>query len=505
MTGRMLVSWLGNADLCAIDSVEGIEASPLAMALEGLKASRALILSDLPGRCTERYLAWLRRHTSAEVRMHQVELSSPDDYGQVFTAAEQALRNALHEMNESMHLAFNLTSGTPATTAAWVVLARTRYPACLVESSKITGLQLTAVPLDGCAGITSGSICRGRDCLLAQLRGGASPLHPEFDNIICRSEVMKRVISAAAKVAVRSIPVLIEGESGTGKELLARAIHRSSPRKDRRFVAVNCGAIPSELIESELFGHEKGAFTGACAPREGYFCAADGGTLFLDEVSELPLPAQVKLLRVLQDGVVYRVGSDRPVHTDVRVIAATNRMLTMQIASGRFRGDLFYRLAVAVLRLPALRDRPGDIDILMEHILEQVNRESEGDPGQRPKRLSSEARRILLEYSWPGNVRELMNTLRRAVIWSEDEVIGAAQVRDAIINAELIGTLILNRPLGNGLDIRKLVTEVVRHYLERALRESGGNKTRAAELVGLPSYQTLTNWMRRHGLGENGE
>ncbi len=502
----MLVSWLGHTDIRATDTLEHTDASPLALALEGLLADEVLILSDLSDECIQRYREWLGRRTSAKVRMHPVAIESPDDYGQVYSAAEGALRAVLDEIAEPVDLVFNLTSGTPATTAAWVVLARTSYPADLVESSRITGLRLTTVPVDGSAVVALGPVCSGRDLLLAQLSEGSPPLHPEFGDIICRSEAMKRVITAAAKVAVRSVPVLIEGESGTGKELLARAIHMSSPRKVRRFVAVNCGAIPSELIESELFGHEKGAFTGAHAPREGYFCTADGGTLFLDEVSELPPPAQVKLLRVLQDGVVYRLGSDRPVHTDVRVIAATNRMLTTQIASGKFRSDLFYRLAVAVLRLPALRDRPGDIDLLIGHILEQVNRESAIEPGYRPKRLSDEARQLLLEYSWPGNVRELMNTLRRAVIWSDDDLIGPAQVTDAIINAEQGGTgLVLNRPLGNGLDIRKLVAEVVRHYLERALRESGGNKTRAAELVGLPSYQTLTNWMKKHGLAENGD
>ena len=170
---------------------------------------------------------------------------------------------------------------------------------------------------------------------------------------------MKRVIARARRVAPRSVPVLIEGETGTGKELIARAIHQAGPRRGRAFVAVNCGAIPADLVESELFGHEKGAFTGADRSRKGYFEAADAGTLFLDEIGELPAPAQVKLLRVLQDGLVVRIGATRPVQVDVRVIAATNRTLTHEVARNRFREDLFYRLAVAVLKLPPLRERPG--------------------------------------------------------------------------------------------------------------------------------------------------
>jgi transcriptional regulator with PAS, ATPase and Fis domain len=186
---------------------------------------------------------------------------------------------------------------------------------------------------------------------------------------------MDRLIQRARRVAIRNVSVLIEGESGTGKELLARAIHRASPRKDRPFIAVNCGAIPAELVESELFGHEKGAFTGATQQRTGHFEAADGGTLFLDELGELPGPAQVKLLRTLQEGEVVRLGSSKPTKVDVRIIAATNRTLTEEIASGRFREDLFYRLAVAVLKLPPLRERSGDLGVLIDHLLAQVNRE----------------------------------------------------------------------------------------------------------------------------------
>ncbi len=312
---------------------------------------------------------------------------------------------------------------------------------------------------------------------------------------------MKRIILRARRVAMRSVPVLIEGETGTGKELLARAIHRASPRREHAFVAVNCGAIPPELVEAELFGHEKGAFTGAAVHRKGHFQEANGGTLFLDEVGELPKLAQVKLLRTLQEGEVLSVGSSKSKKVDVRVISATNRSLAEEVAHGAFRDDLFHRLAVAVLRLPPLRERPEDLTILVDRLLVQVNREGVEQPGFVEKKLSAGARNLLLTHPWPGNVRELQNTLRRAAIWSADATLTTDEIRDALLPATEGGARseILGRPLGEGLDLPGLLASVARHYLERALVEAQGNKTKAARLAGLPSYQTLTNWVKRYG------
>jgi transcriptional regulator with PAS, ATPase and Fis domain len=309
---------------------------------------------------------------------------------------------------------------------------------------------------------------------------------------------MERLLRRARRVAFRNVPVLIEGESGTGKELLAKAIHRASPRKCKPFIAVNCGAIPPSLIESEFFGVEKGAATGVAA-REGYFEAADGGTLFLDELGELPLPDQVKLLRVLQESEITRVGARNPKRIDVRIVAATNRSIVAEVAAGRFREDLFYRLAVAILKLPPLRDRSGDIGLLVDEFLGHVNREARSEPGYMEKKLSAGARNLLLGHTWPGNVRELALTIKRAAIWSEDETITTEDVREALLEAPSSRrSEILGRPLGPTLNLPELLAEVARHYLQRALEESGGNKTRAAGLVGLPSYQTFTNWLERH-------
>jgi transcriptional regulator with GAF, ATPase, and Fis domain len=295
------------------------------------------------------------------------------------------------------------------------------------------------------------------------------------------------------------VPVLLEGESGTGKELFARAIHRASFRRDNSFVAVNCGAIPAELVESELFGHEKGAFTGADRQAIGQFEAANNGTLFLDEIGELPLAAQVKLLRALQEHEIKRVGSTKTIGINVRIIAATNRTLLGEIAEGRFRADLFYRLAVGVIRLPPLREREGDVSLLVEYFLKRINAENAVDSAWEDKSFTAAAKNMLLQHTWPGNARELLNTIRRATIWSRGPKIESTDIQQAIL-PNVVGRheSILDRPLESGIELPRLIEEVVRHYMERALKATGGNKTKAARLVGISSYQTFTNWMQRH-------
>jgi len=362
-------------------------------------------------------------------------------------------------------------------------------------------MRIVDFPFDISAEYLPGKL-REQDARLEQLSASLPPLAPAFVDIIHRCEPMQRLLLKARKAARRTVPVLIEGESGTGKELLARAMHQAGPRQGGPFVAVNCGAIPAELVESELFGHVKGAFTGGDRARTGYFEAANTGTLFLDEIGELPLSAQVKVLRVLQENEVVRLGDTKPVSLDIRVMAATNRDLLAEVRADRFRADLFYRLAVAVLKLPALRHRPGDLSLLMDRLLEQVNTESSEEPGYQPRSLAPSARSLLLAHSWPGNVRELMNTLRRAAIWSEEPTIQAEDIHEALLPEVETHTEedILNRPLDKSLDITGLMAQVARHYLDRALEESGGNLTKAAQMLGLGSYQTLKNWMKRYGV-----
>jgi transcriptional regulator with PAS, ATPase and Fis domain len=473
---------------------------PIAQAVGARPFDAVTLLSDHPVEVTHQYAEWLRGRGATTVEIRPVTLSGPTDFGEIYQRAVEAVDWVRKSYGSDASMSFHLSPGTPAMAAVWIILAKTRFPAELIESSREYGVRTASVPFDLAADFLP-DLLRRPDEQLERLSAGLPPAAPAFSSIIHRSPVMARVIAKARRVTLRAVPVLIEGESGTGKELLARAIHQGSPRREKPFIAVNCGAIPGELVESELFGHEKGAFTGADRAREGYFEAANGGTLFLDEVGELSLAAQVKLLRVLQEQQVVRLGSTKPIKIDVRIIGATNRSLTAQVRDGQFREDLFYRLAVAVLQLPALRDRPGDLNLLLDRLLDQVNADGVGEPGYQHRSLSAGARNLLLSHSWPGNVRELLNTLRRAAIWSSGQSIRTEDIRDALLPvAGEPGSEVLNRRLGDGLRLPEILTMVARHYLNRAIEEAGGNKTKAAELVGLPSYQTFTNWMKRYGV-----
>jgi transcriptional regulator with PAS, ATPase and Fis domain len=304
------------------------------------------------------------------------------------------------------------------------------------------------------------------------------------------SEPLKRVIELVRTVAPTRSTVLIQGESGTGKELVARAVHDWSERRDGPFISVNCAALPETLIESSLFGHEKGAFTGATRMVKGAFERADGGTLMLDEVTEMRLDLQAKLLRVIQEQEFERVGGGSPIQVDVRILATTNRDLKEAIRRGEFRDDLYYRLAVVPVTIPPLRDRPTDVPMLAHHFA----RRTAENAGKPITGISGPAMDRLLEYPWPGNVRELSHAIERAVILSRGSVI---QPSDLELGAEL--TLGAERaPASTGkvvldtLDIREAESALI----EQALEETGQNRTRAAELLGI-SVRTLRNKLNK--------
>ena len=499
---RALVTWIGHTDLRAPEEEEELGVGPVAQALMARSFDRAFLITDHQGENVRSYRKWLeRRCGGADLHWPYEALRGPTDFGDIYLAAVRVCKMAVADRIKETSLTFHLSPGTPAMAAVWIILAKTRFPAELIESSRKHGVHTASVPFDISADFLP-DLLRRPDEELERLSAGLPPAAPEFDEIVHRGRTMKRLIVRARRVAPRSVPVLIEGETGSGKELLARAIHRGSPRRDKPFVAVNCGAIPPELVESELFGHEKGAFTGATARRNGHFVESEGGSLFLDEVGELPKPAQVKLLRALQEGEVLPVGSSRSRKVDVRMIAATNRSLVSDVAAGIFREDLFHRIAVAVLQLPPLRDRREDVPLLIDHLLALVNREGRDQPGYVEKILSVHARSLLLSHPWPGNVRELQNTLSRAAIWTPDAVLKAEDIRDALlpVAGRTEESAVLGRPLGEGLDLPGVLADVARHYLRRAVDEAQGNKTHAAQLVGLPSYQTFTNWTKRYGV-----
>jgi len=319
-----------------------------------------------------------------------------------------------------------------------------------------------------------------------------------FEDIVGRSPAMKEVISVCRKVAESNATVLISGESGTGKEVAARAIHFGGTRAGGPFVAINCGALPEQLMESEMFGHVRGAFTGATEDKEGLFRAADGGTVFLDEVGELPPPLQVKLLRVLQDRSVRPVGSSQEVAVDVRVISATNRDLEDLVAAGRFRTDLFYRLNVIGLRIPALRERPEDIPPLIDELLERIELET----GAKVSSVSQEGLRALLAYDYPGNVRELSNILERAATLVSGERIGIADLPESVRGGRRESSPMLLPD--EGADLGETLADIERRLIAQALARTGGVRTRAAELLGL-SLRSLRYRMEKLGIESSGD
>ncbi len=317
-------------------------------------------------------------------------------------------------------------------------------------------------------------------------------------NIIGSSESIQRTFDLIAQVAGTKTNVLIAGESGTGKELVARAIHDQSDRCDQAFVALNCGAIPENLLESELFGHMKGSFTGAFQNKEGLFEAADQGTLFLDEIGELPLSLQVKLLRVIQEKTIRRVGGNSDRAIDVRLVSATNRKLEDEVAAGRFREDLYYRLNVIQISLPPLRDRIDDIPLLVNHFIEKFSSEL----GKPIDGMDEEALAALAGYAFPGNVRELENIIERAVALARERTIPFDSLPPTVTGSRARGDAPRIPP--EGVKLESLVDEYERKLLGEALRESGGVKKRAARLLGI-SFRSFRYRLEKLGLEDPDE
>lgn len=313
-----------------------------------------------------------------------------------------------------------------------------------------------------------------------------------FGNMIGRSPVIEHVFELIKRVSELNVNVLITGESGTGKELVARAIHYSGNRSEEPFVPINCGAIPENLMESELFGYKKGAFTGASKDKRGLFEEGDGGSIFLDEIGELPIHMQVKLLRVIEDKTIRPLGGTEPVSIDVRIISATNKKLEDQVADNKFREDLFYRLNVIVMDIPPLRERREDIPPLAIHFIEKCSKEMDKDI----EGISPQAMEILENYNFPGNVRELENIIARCVALEGSNVIRRESLPQNLVGGEVIG---FEPPLLTGIDLDNVIGNVERRMIEKALKETKGNKTEAAKLLGI-TMRSLRYRLTKHGI-----
>jgi len=500
---KILFAWIGKTDLRASQEEPDIGLGPICQAVTKRSFSHIILLSNYNKEEENHYIKWLKGRSSATINKYHVELTSPTDFKDIYTAAINTIKDVKKKLDiNTIQTTYHLSPGTPSMAAVWIILAKTSHPAELIETSKEKGLKTVSLPFDISAEYIP-DILKPNDNEIIALTQGLPPESPEFGVIIHRCKEMKRVIALARRFAEHDVPVLMQGETGTGKELFARAIHTTGSRKNKPFIAVNCGSIPPGLEESEFFGHKKGSFTGATENRIGYFEAANGGTLFLDEIGELPLSAQVKLLRAIQESKINRIGESKPIDINVRIIAATNRSLIENVASGTFREDLFHRLAVGVLYLPPLRDRHGDLNLIIDHILESINKKFEERPGWKHKNISVSARNLMHQHPWPGNIRELYNTISRATILNPGEAIESDDIQEALFPISTMKkdqAMILNRNLGNGFSLPNLIAEVAVHYLQRAVAESKGNKTKIATLVGLSNYQTVTNWMKKYGL-----
>jgi two-component system response regulator HydG len=365
------------------------------------------------------------------------------------------------------------------------VLIMTAYSSVdvAVQALKAGALDYLHKPLD------FEELRRGIERALEQGRGLAKSQQAQGDfiaDMIGDSPPMRELAAMIRAVAPSEASVLILGESGTGKELVAKALHEGSPRKKKPLVTVNCAALAENLLESELFGHEKGAYTGAQRQRDGRFVQADGGTLFLDEIGEMAPALQAKLLRALQQGEVQRLGSDRPMRVDVRVLAATNRDLEAEVQGGGFREDLYYRLNVIALRVPALRERPDDIPLLARHFLSRfAERNRKTFRGFSPRVMD-----LMLHYDWPGNVRELENVVERAVILSPGELVTES---DLPANLRGSGKAVDAQPSGQSLE------DAEREAIARTLEQVGNNKSEAARVLGVTRV-TLRSKMKKFGL-----
>lgn len=518
---KVLVQWIGHSDLRALaaslpavkqkkilDVIKG-EASgdgdlgPTKTLLSAQQFDEVRLLSNYDTDWNKWFQAWLKTPTT----LIEVKLEKPTDYSGIFQIADQQLA-ALRESKawRDTELCLHLSPGTPAMAAVWLLLGKTRFPATFYETW-YGKWWVTDVPFDLVDVIPD--VLRNPDAHLQHLASESPAQIEGFEDIAGNSRAIRDAVGRSKRAAMRSVSVLLLGESGTGKEMFAQAIHQASPRRDKPFKPINCAALSKTLLESELFGHSKGAFTGAEKERSGAFEAADGGTIFLDEVGECDLETQAKLLRVLQpitgEGpairMVCRLGEEKDRKVDVRIIAATNRDLHKAIADGVFREDLYYRLAAVTITLPPLRDRRSDIARIAENLLGIINHQFEAEePGYNHKTLSATATAFVKERTWPGNVRQLYNALVQAAVLTDGEKIGRRELVAALGEMPEMNSSIpaqVDRPLGDGFDLEQHLTAIHRAYLERAMAESRGVKAQAARLLGMKNYQTLDAQLKR--------
>ena len=515
----VLVSWMsaedmqaysrrhGGVDLKDIASVAGSKSAGgkgsrglLATLLRDSRFDEVHLLSEHVTEAVKRCAAELRAGTL----LHQVKMGGQDPYLASFNAAKSVLEKIVEGRRDGVELSFGLSSGTAANIAAWVLLGKTLYSATFVDvrDRQVVTVQ---IPFDLEADVLH-PMLEASDRLIQD--SSQLDVAVEFGGITGKSAIIRKAVTRAMKIAPRDVNVLLLGESGVGKEVFAHAIHKESLRRGKEIVEVNCAALPTNLLESELFGHVKGAFTDAKERRAGKFEVAHEGTLFLDEVAECDLQMQAKLLRVLQPPREGRpttrcfspVGSDDVKRVDVRIIAATNRDLRREIEAGRFREDLYYRLAGVTIHIPPIRERGTDVQLVADALLTHINEDFSraGVPGYVEKKLAPAARKFIRAYPWPGNIRQLRNVLTQAAALVDGAEIGERDLREGL--ADLDGSRRDEGPIEEGFSLDERVRQLERDYIRRALDQTGQNKSAAAKLLGYASYQRLDACRQRLGL-----
>lgn len=517
---RILVSWIGRTDLKAMAAAapaprskavreivgQGdaeVGAGPVKTLLDHVTFDEIHLLSDYAPAATKEFAAWL----ACKPTIHEVSLTNPSNHGEILQVVRPVLQGIQRRRDDE--LAFHLSPGTPAMAAIWILLGKSQFPASLYQTYNGNATK-TEIPFDITTDVLP-DLLREPDRFWQHLADRAPSEVSGFESIIGQSEAIRAAVGRAQRAAIHDVPVMILGESGTGKEMFAEAIHKASHRSSKPIVAINCAAISRELLESELFGHVKGAFTGADKPRKGAIEEADGGTLFLDEIGECDLAMQAKLLRALQPPPgkgpccrIFRpVGGTSDKVVDVRVIAATNRDLSDAIKNGQFREDLLYRLSVVTLKLPPLRQRVGDIGPISKSLLKEINQRLAAGAGAsyEHKSISKETIQFMQRQPWPGNVRELSGALVQAAMMTDAKTLRPQDIAAALAEfpaAEPNDAL--NRPLGDGFVLEEHLLDIQRHFLRRAMFEADGKVTKAAKLLGYKNYQTLSAQLERLGV-----
>lgn len=520
MKNRTLVAWIGATDLASMGSDLGggvksqvekainrnvrdsDDGGPIKSLLQSETFDSVHLLCTYSKPLQPKFAKWL----GVDVTFHRpTTLKGPTDYASIYTTVDDFLKGLYaKKATTPTELCIHLSPGTPAMAAVWVLVGKSKYKATFFQSYRGKN-EVTEIPFD--LDLHIRDVITDADVAYEHLRAMSPGELDGFSDMIGNSKAMREAVGRAHRAAIRDVSVLLLGESGTGKSKIAQAIHDASPRKGKPFKSINCAAIPDQLLESELFGHIKGAFTGADKEKPGLFELADKGTIFLDEIGECNSALQAKLLSVLQPLIekgpcvrqFRRVGGSKELTVDVRVIAATNQNLIERVEQNEFRLDLYYRLAAITIKLPPLRNRGKDVVDLAKHFLDQINSDFEKqDSIYEPRKLSADATSFIRSHDWPGNARQLYNAILQAVVMTGRPSLTRHDIAAAVEEAPKSSShSSLDLELGDGFDLNAHLDAIRKHYLTRGMEEAVGQKKKAAQLLGFENWQTMDKQLKK--------